>query len=237
MIFICISRGTLFVLWLKSRKYTSKSTTTESPNLGQSEGHSAKTLTPDGEKEEVRHSWTHQDVFDLHSCRCDYLRKVVRMNEARSESYLPRGAKGVKTKGWLLGPSAGGFQTFTLPSCLSFPVRQHSLEGSFSMSCGQALTISLADTRLECYGLHGVFTWVTTFNFLNTVRGRDFYFFFCPLFFFFNLKKHSLAVWSQFRTLCEPMKRSMPGLPVHHHHPEFTQTHVHRIVLQIDKNQ
>ena len=28
-------------------------------------------------------------------------------------------------------------------------------------------------------------------------------------------------------TLCDPMKRSMPGLPVHHHHPEFTQTHVH----------
>ena len=28
-------------------------------------------------------------------------------------------------------------------------------------------------------------------------------------------------------TLCEPMNRSMPGLPVHHHLPEFTQTHVH----------
>ena len=30
-------------------------------------------------------------------------------------------------------------------------------------------------------------------------------------------------------TLCDPMNRSMPGLPVHHHFPEFTQTHVHRI--------
>jgi len=28
-------------------------------------------------------------------------------------------------------------------------------------------------------------------------------------------------------TLCDPMDRSMPGLPVHHHLPEFTQTHVH----------
>ena len=27
-------------------------------------------------------------------------------------------------------------------------------------------------------------------------------------------------------TLCDPMNRSMPGLPVHHHLPEFTQTHV-----------
>ena len=30
-------------------------------------------------------------------------------------------------------------------------------------------------------------------------------------------------------TLCDSMNRSMPGLPVHHHLPEFTQTHVHRI--------
>ena len=29
-------------------------------------------------------------------------------------------------------------------------------------------------------------------------------------------------------TLCDPMNRSMPGLPVHHHLPEFTQTHVHQ---------
>ena len=28
-------------------------------------------------------------------------------------------------------------------------------------------------------------------------------------------------------TLCEPMNRSMPGLPVHHQLPQFTQTHVH----------
>ena len=28
-------------------------------------------------------------------------------------------------------------------------------------------------------------------------------------------------------TLCDPMNPSMPGLPVHHQLPEFTQTHVH----------
>ena len=28
-------------------------------------------------------------------------------------------------------------------------------------------------------------------------------------------------------TLCDPMNRSTPGLPVHHQCPEFTQTHVH----------
>ena len=30
-------------------------------------------------------------------------------------------------------------------------------------------------------------------------------------------------------TLCDPMNRSTPGLPVHHQHPEFTQTHAHRV--------
>ena len=29
--------------------------------------------------------------------------------------------------------------------------------------------------------------------------------------------------------LCNPMNHSMPGLPVHHQLPEFTQTHVHRV--------
>ena len=30
-------------------------------------------------------------------------------------------------------------------------------------------------------------------------------------------------------TLCDPMNRSTPGLPVHHQLPEFTQTHVHLV--------
>ena len=30
-------------------------------------------------------------------------------------------------------------------------------------------------------------------------------------------------------TLCKPMSRSTPGLPVHHQLPEFTQTHAHRV--------
>ena len=32
-----------------------------------------------------------------------------------------------------------------------------------------------------------------------------------------------------FLTLCDPMNRSTPGLPVHHQLLEFTQTHVHRV--------
>ena len=30
-------------------------------------------------------------------------------------------------------------------------------------------------------------------------------------------------------TLCDPMNRTTPGLPVHHQLLEFTQTHVHQV--------
>ena len=33
-------------------------------------------------------------------------------------------------------------------------------------------------------------------------------------------------------TLCNPMNRSTPGLPVHHQLPEFTQTHVQTHAIQ-----
>ena len=32
-------------------------------------------------------------------------------------------------------------------------------------------------------------------------------------------------------TLCDPMNHSTPGFPVHHQLLEFTQTHVHRVVM------
>ena len=38
-------------------------------------------------------------------------------------------------------------------------------------------------------------------------------------------------------TLCNPMNRSTPGLPVHHHLPEFTQTHIHRVCDAIQPSQ
>ena len=34
-------------------------------------------------------------------------------------------------------------------------------------------------------------------------------------------------------TLCDPMNCSTPGLPVHHQHPEFTQTQVHQVGVAI----
>ena len=48
-------------------------------------------------------------------------------------------------------------------------------------------------------------------------------------------RKHSVSsvqfspVAQSCLTLCDPMNRSTPGLPVHHQLLEFTQTHVHRV--------
>ena len=43
-----------------------------------------------------------------------------------------------------------------------------------------------------------------------------------------SLKVQFSSVTQSCPTL-HPMNRSMPGLPVHHHLPEFTLTHVHRV--------
>ena len=50
--------------------------------------------------------------------------------------------------------------------------------------------------------------------------------------FSFRLKSKLLqfsSVAQSCPTLCDPMNRSTPGLPVHHKLPEFTQTHAHRV--------
>ena len=35
-------------------------------------------------------------------------------------------------------------------------------------------------------------------------------------------------------TLCDPVNRSTPGLPVHHQLPEFIQTHIHQVSDAMD---
>ena len=40
---------------------------------------------------------------------------------------------------------------------------------------------------------------------------------------------HFSSVAQSCPTLCDPMNHSTPGFPVHHHLPEFTQTHIHRV--------
>ena len=44
-----------------------------------------------------------------------------------------------------------------------------------------------------------------------------------------NKKSQFSSVTQSCLTLCDPRNHSTPGIPVHHHLPEFTQTHVHRV--------
>ena len=44
-----------------------------------------------------------------------------------------------------------------------------------------------------------------------------------------NEEKNFSSVAQSCPTLCDPMNRSMPGLPVHHQFPESTQTRVHQV--------
>ena len=53
-----------------------------------------------------------------------------------------------------------------------------------------------------------------------------------PFHFPFSVSLSSLqfsSVTQSCLTLCDPMNRSTPGLPVHHQLLEFTQTHIHRV--------
>ena len=44
-----------------------------------------------------------------------------------------------------------------------------------------------------------------------------------------NISVQFSSVTQSCPTLCDPMNRNTPGLPVHHQLLEFTQTHVHRV--------
>jgi hypothetical protein len=45
----------------------------------------------------------------------------------------------------------------------------------------------------------------------------------------FNMLSQFSSVAQSYPTLCDPMNRNTPSLPVHHHLLEFTQSHVHRV--------
>ena len=45
----------------------------------------------------------------------------------------------------------------------------------------------------------------------------------------FTVSVQFSSVVQSYLSLCNPMNRSLPGLPVHHQPLEFTQTHVHRV--------
>ena len=62
-------------------------------------------------------------------------------------------------------------------------------------------------------------------NFVNWLNFPDSYL----LLYYIIVSDQIRSVAQSCPTLCDPMNRSTPGLPVHHQVPEFTQTHVRRV--------
>ena len=70
------------------------------------------------------------------------------------------------------------------------------------------------------------------FRFLNFLLKDNCFTEFCGFLTYINKNQSSVqfrSVTQSCLTLCDPMNRSTPGLPVHTKLPEFTQTHVHRV--------
>ena len=95
-----------------------------------------------------------------------------------------------------------------LHSGLTFP-KDHSRTSS--LECLTSITSSLCCKQKQSLNLRPLSKTELPFQFLTFINdGGGLVAELCP-------------------TLCDPMNRSMPGLPVHHHLLEFTQTHVHRV--------
>ena len=65
------------------------------------------------------------------------------------------------------------------------------------------------------------------FMYLNVILSGEYMFVFVIFFYTIPFSVQFNSVTQLCPTLCDPMNRSTPGLPVHHQLPEFTQTHVH----------
>ena len=63
-------------------------------------------------------------------------------------------------------------------------------------------------------------------QYLDTMNSERLYYSFTQ---FYNFSVQLSSVAQSCPTLCNPMNRSTPGLLVHHHLLEFTQTHVHQV--------
>ena len=82
------------------------------------------------------------------------------------------------------------------------------------------ISIPLTASRGQYYSKSCVYYWKPTFSMYlstETARNRN-WILHCPQF---------SSIAQSCLTLCDPMNRSMPGLPIHHQLLEFTQTHAH----------
>ena len=90
------------------------------------------------------------------------------------------------------------------------------------------LLASCAFTSMNCPGYF--FFFCKVFLYTEDINADAFVADFPCLFFaFYFASVQFSSVTQSCPTLCYPMNRSTPGLPVHHQLPEFTHTHAHRV--------
>ena len=86
------------------------------------------------------------------------------------------------------------------------------------MALALHLVLSWPSTRWKTRALHSIaYLFFMIFKYQTDILKNSFS--------FSSVQFNSVA--QSCPTLCDPMNRSTPGLPVHHQLPEFTQTHVH----------
>ena len=121
-------------------------------------------------------------------------------------------------------PFSSCLQSF--PASGSFPMSQLFTSGGQSTGISALASVLSMNIQgwfpLELTGLISLQSKGLSRVFSNTTVQKH-QFFGASEFFSFSLVTQSCP------TLCDPMNRSTPGLPVHHQLPEFTQTHVHRV--------
>ena len=96
-------------------------------------------------------------------------------------------------------------------------------------------TLGTASVRINHWRIHTItllhrkfyFNTVRMDHFLSFLRAHSFLSFFIKYLLSTSVQFSSVA--QSCLTLCAPMNRSTPGLPVPHQLPEFTQTHAHRV--------
>ena len=94
---------------------------------------------------------------------------------------------------------------------------KEELKGSWWKWKG-SLKLNIQKTKILAFG--PITSWQIDEETMETVR----------LFIFLGSNSQVSSVAQSCPTLCDPMNRSTPGLPVHHQLPEFThQTHVYRV--------
>ena len=119
-----------------------------------------------------------------------------------------------------MGRSTGkGYGNRLQCSYLEKPHGQKQLVGYSSWGCKQwTWLVTLMHACMYINVFNSYRRWLLLFPFYTRHKIK-----------WLNKVKKFSSVTQSYPTLCDPMNRSTPGLPVHHQLPESTQTHVHRV--------